>query len=420
MDIDEVPESPGAENSPSPPPPPQRTTGRRQKKFKGFDADDDDDDDEVPTPVEASQGMFLTQMDEVMAPPSLYTNSTARSQTQTHRKRSAPPPDRDLLAELAPTTARIKRVRREGGEDPVPLPPKSAPPPAYEEPEKIKGKGRVLTKGGKKKNKASDCSGDELLDKLIQAGKEEENQRAAEEKLFLKQLQEGEIDLKDIRDSMTVLQINLRQPNAARGRQDDEVADGRWDDKWNSLRNFKKFRKQTNLVDTAISRTAPKKIVSVEPVPNKEYGIGDEYWLTRPQALAKNEERVTKQQTQNTNSTRSIAARPGRQQARAPMTSDSEDSDGASLPEVIEIDAPLEPARSRKGKGAARAGARQSQAARSGTQRQSQNKRSAPEPPPGAQPSKRRATPAARSRAIDDSEDEDEEGGMSFRFGTRK
>lgn len=444
MDVDEVPDSPPVEESPPPPYRPKgRTAPRRAFKstFKGFDVGSDDDDDDgeelaisqppLSAAAEESQGMFMTQPDEVPSQ-AQQQQSSAPAATRSQRKRPAPLPDRDIMEEIAPTAARIKRMRLEGREDAIPtvkeVPP-SPPPPTEPEPVVKKGKAVAKTaKGrGKGKKKNADDSEDELLEQFIMAGQQEEAKRQEENELLRRQLLEGDIDLGEIRKATAVHQIQIRRreaPVEQSGEQD------RWNPRWNGLRNFKKFRKQTDQ-DAASVRAQPKRIVSVKPTGPKEYGRKDDYWLGKSGKYGGAKNRIdTQAQTEAESATRgSSQERPGPRDRGAAVTELS--SDSSSLPAVADFDA-TEPSRSRKGKASARTSQREGTQTQTQVQIQTQTqmrastqgKRAAPNPPTQEKPTKRRATRATRATraAVPDSdEDEDSEGGgLTFRFGARK
>lgn len=446
MDIDMVPDSPVIEDSPPPPYRPRgRGTQRRAFKstFKGFDVASDDDDDEpevqahsqppLSAPADESQGMFMTQPDEM---PGLAQNpeTHAPGASRSQRKRPAPFPERDIMEELAPTAARIKRMRLEGRDDALPttVPPTAAisEPEPEPVPSKPKGKSAAKTaKGrGRGKKKTSEDSDDELLDQFITAAQQEEAERQRESDLIRRQLLEGEIDLGEIRKATVTQTIHVRRRDVQPEPSDEPQ---RWNPRWNGLRNFKKFRKQTD-EGAGGGRAQPRKIVSLQPVKAKEYGMNDEYWLERSSVRAQSRGPRTHPSQSQAATQRSSEPRPSSRGAAAEpiVLGDDSDSEGnasandnTSLPDVVDMSAAAEPSRSRKGKASAKAlrqgakGQIASQAAVSSTQ----GKRTASGPPTAAaeKPAKRRATRATR-RAAHESDDDSEDGGLTFRFGARK
>lgn len=374
------------------------------------------------------------------------------------------------MEEVAPTVARIKRMRLEGGKDPLPAVPAAEEEEAEESEEEnevpdsppskktTRGKSQTVAKpaaavkatstakqGKSKKKAGADDSGDELLDQYIQAGQEEEAKRQAEEERLRRQLNEGGIDFKEIRDGLDIQTIEIRRPGVTDLLEEEPR---RWDPKWNGLKNFKKFRKQGE----QRGRAQAKVIVPLVPAKGKDYGLGDEYWLTSREWVRKSTTKVAAAASETQSQDQDQSLRRGRAHAKGRTTgssqfgvasqpiaigSDSEEEqqqeedtvDNSQLPDVADID---RPSRSRKGKAAERAGSQQSQAARRQqtlTRRtgaatataSAGTKRPAREAPAAEKAPKRRATRADKVRVENSDEEEDsEDGGLSFRFGKRK
>lgn len=347
------------------------------------------------------------------------------------------------MEELAPTAARIKRMRLEGQEDALPAVTAPAPQPPEPEPEPAqkKGKGKGPAKAtkarGKGKKKTAEDSGDEILDKFITAGQKEEAQRQREMELLRRQLLEGDIDLGEIRQATAVQSIQLRRRE---GQAEEPSEQDRWDPRWNGLRNFKKFRKQTDGEAGGV-RAQPRKIISVQPIKPKDRGLKDDYWLEKSSGKDKGKKaRDIQNESQSATQGRSQPTANSRGKATAPINigSDSDEEEGgggggenenSSLPDVMDIEA-AEPSRSRKGKATSKA-ARREALTQTQTQTETQTqtrastrgKRTASGPPAAApeKPAKRRATRATRAAAKDSDEDDDSDGGgIAFRFGARK
>ncbi|PSR88769.1 hypothetical protein BD289DRAFT_226845 [Coniella lustricola] len=449
MDIDETDGTSVVEETP-PPQPRKQPRGRQRtapkSRFKGFNIDSDSNEDEgtsIPrpsgAPSEASQSMFMTQ-----------TESQAPEQTQivgASSQRKRPAPERDIMEEVAPTAARIKRMRLEGDVDLLPaVPVEEEEQKKGEVPEsqrkKTKDKAQTAATPAAKKSKAkkksdADDSGDELLDQYIQAGQEEEARRQAEEARLRRQLNEGGIDFKEIRDAMNVLSIEMRKRV---NRDPEEEHSRRWDPKWNGLKNFKKFHKQGE----QRGRPQTKVIVPLIPAKGKDYGLSDDRWLPGRHWVKKSTLKdPADRQSQSPTEAKLAQTRDrtsdnqfGLNSQLVAIESDSDEETGADvdnseLPDVMEID---RPSRSRKGKAAEKAGSQQGQAARK-QQTQSRTaaattttttttagtKRAARGPPAAEKAHKRRATRATKvARKEEDEEEDSEDGGLSFRFGKRK
>ncbi|KAJ0107998.1 dna damage response protein [Diaporthe amygdali] len=424
-------------NEESPPRAPK--TRRRERRapksrFKGFDTGIDEDEEE-PAPVsrvgaaaEASQGMFMTQPEEAsaVAPPSQH-------------KRPFPEPDRDIMEDVAPTAAAIKRRRLENGE--VHTPPRDqTPPPAQGKIPELQtlqqrgsGQGGGKATAGSKRGKKAAAQDEDILDLAIQFREEEEATAQAERERLARELRDGDIDYEAIRRLTLVEPMNIRRPQDQRTR-DQDIQEGRWDPRWNGRKNFKKFRKQGE----PAGRPQQRVIMSLEPVRMKEHGIGNKYWLEdggMQSRRGKGTSQPTNDQgeaapTQTLGRSQPKATRAKERDSYAIGSDDSENNDvdagndNSSLPDVMDIEVSRELARSRKGKAATR----QSQAAARNTLNQTQalpsrsEKRSAVEAPAVEKPAKRRAVRSSRAMAEEsDGEDDDEsDDGLNFRFGRRK
>lgn len=427
MEVDQEPSNPVVEESPSPPPArkPRKGRSQAQSKFKGFTIESDDSDDgdnagqakaQSQGAATQSQGMFVTQQSDIA-----MRQAPGATTTLSQRKRPAPEPEQDLMDSLAPTVARFKRQRLETGQDPLPAVERS-PSPEPEPPAPAPAKrGRAAAASANKKparkgKKGADDSGDELLDQLVQTGQEEEANRQAEEHLVRRQLFENEIDFGTIREATNVHTVAIRR----RLTQGPEQGDGRWDPHWNGLKNFKKFRSQKDQ-DAPRVRVQPKKILSLQAVRFKEYGLSDDYWLQDEDKKKKKKGRSGSTQTQTQDRT-SQRAKPSQLQEKQVLSDNSDhevqedDDDVSSLPSVM--DAPPAPkARSRKGKAAERASQQTTQQARPTTR----GKRPAAEAPVAEKPAKRSRIARASKEASEDEEDDSEDdGGIGFRFGKRK
>ncbi|KAG8168001.1 hypothetical protein KVR01_003690 [Diaporthe batatas] len=436
-----VDEAPGREVIEAQPPQPTKTRRRDRRaprsRFKGFDTGiDEDDDDEEPGPAsrsdaggaEMSQGMFMTQPEEtptVADPP--------------QRKRPLPEPDHDIMDDITPTAAAIKRRRLEAGEENNPpgdhttLPVRDEVDHEPLHPQQM-GTGRGKAAVGGKKGKRAVQREDDLLDLAIQYREEEEATAQAERERLARELRDGDIDYEAIRRLTIVEAMDIRRPQERRTREQD-IQEGRWDPRWNGRKNFKKFRKQG---ETA-GRPQQKVMVSLEPARVKVHGIGNDYWLEDGFAQG----RRGKETSQLANSQDEAGPRLTTGRARRPTSrakerdqyvigsDDSGDNDeadagnGSLLADVMDPEGSREPARSKKGK----AVTRQSQAAARRNETQApvasrSQKRSAVESPTSEKPAKRRAVRragAAEEESEEEEGDDDEsDDGLNFRFGKRR
>ena len=84
-------------------------------------------------------------------------------------------------------------------------------------------------------------------------------------------------------EEMDVPRLQERRSNRS-GRQEQDHDDERWDPAWAGRKNFKKFRRKGAAGDEPQGQynRGTRVIVSLEPVKEKDYGIGDHYWTSFP------------------------------------------------------------------------------------------------------------------------------------------
>lgn len=491
--------TPALEPEPSPPRP-----ERKKRRFRGFDSDDDGEkkapspepsprpgrepepEPELPSQAGApSQSMFVSQA-QGFDEPEYGTVRTARST----RKRAHSPIPEEMDADVddgGSVTAASKRRRvynnGRGRVGRVEIPPSESEDEVEAVPEspKVKPEPGATTAGGRTAKCRKKNAIDEDVLSLARRNLEETEAKAREEAERLAALPEDGIDAAEIR-RLTIVEDMLvvsRGPSVRTREQD--IADGRWDPRWNGRQNFKKFRKAGG---PAAPRRAPQRIM-VECVEekNKEYGIGDSYWVddgpTQRKGPAKKSGGVVSQGQQ-----RELAVASPRSGKRPALGNDSSDDEGfeeardddddESLPDALEVvAAPASRSRSgtgdvdhqnavvvvddddsdagevrilprtRKGKAAEKANARLSQrlatqtnsssASQAAAQSQQQqratrtasggstastaSKRAAPAPAPSARPAKKPR--AGKEIEVADSDDSSDDGGGKFRFGKR-
>ncbi|PTB68797.1 hypothetical protein BBK36DRAFT_1166684 [Trichoderma citrinoviride] len=381
---------------------PRRSKMRRpvKRRFAGFDDDDDEiGTEETPPPAYgAARPQSPAREDEG----GLFAG-TFRSQ----RKRApSPVPEADLMEGMAPAVAKFKRQRLErGGRFAEP-----SPEPAPEEPEQAKS-----TSETKKKVK-------EEIDVLALAAKnrEEAEARARAEAEDLARLPEG-IDLAEIRRLQIVEEIPLRPTDRASERtREQEIADGRWNPKWNGMKNFKKFRKRGEVTGRQPART----IIALTEVKAKEFGVGDNYWLEdvssdRRRGTTSQRSAVGASEARNSpfvEPERPTTTTRGASSARIIASDSDEDEVAEATPEVSSARA----AASRRG-GSREESQRATRSQLTGGQSRatSQAKRAATEPAAARDaPPPKRSRVAPKLLEVEDSDDSDDE--LKFRFGKRR
>ncbi|KAK4162329.1 hypothetical protein QBC43DRAFT_302101 [Cladorrhinum sp. PSN259] len=450
-------------------PPPRRGRARRGvSRFKGFDLDDEPEvamkdipqaaeipkSPVPPAVVQASQEeMFVSQYQDLSNNHSNNTPEETQSSLpvrRNQRKRPLSPlPAHDnsaLLDEIAPVAAAAKRRRIAAGQPAIP---KSVPEPepevnegdqmAVEESPTAKGKkiqAQTRGKGARGNKKQTQQGDDDILD-IARKRREEADAQAAAERRALQELDEDEIDYAAIRKLHIIEECEVRLPASGtsgggnRRTREQDIAEGRWDPKWNGRKNFKSFRKNGA---PAGGRQAPRKVMGLEEVKPNSHGIGDDYWLDDyPRKEDKTTEQIQSSVTQNGGSNNSAplansAARSavGRRTVLV-LDSSDEEEEGEQEEDKGEEDSVAaipEPGRSRAAKGAERANVSR----RSQTQTQSQmlesqavgSKRGVPPSP--AEDARAAKKPRTGLMAQDggDNDDDDSEDELKFRFGRRR
>ena len=462
MDVDQPgqpAEEPAVEEAAAPAPRRGRRAGR--SRFRGFDFDDAEEPAKEE-PVEASPPVEIAEPPQVAAASqdSLFVSQhqesaftqeepvrESRLARRTGRKRALSPlPEHDtsaLMDEIAPTAAAAKRRRIASGEDPVLPPPEPEPAPQPDEPEEIvpdspegKPKRGQGAKGKGKKIKQED----DILE-LARKQREEAEAQAAAKRKELEELPDDGIDYAAIRALHIIEECEVHLPSAgvnSRSR-DQDIADGRWDPRWNGRKNFKRFRKQGE----TSGRPVPRIIIGLEEVRPKEYGIGDDYWLEEESGgggRRKDSQRESQARTQTQPPSHDSAPKGKEKEPERPRpamrrtilaldSSDEEDEESTgfgTVPDENSIVPETEPSRSRAAKAAERANTQRGGRSQTQTQTQTQtqslaasssSKRSAPADSASKQPAAKRPRRGFKPPSDDDSDSDDE---LKFRFGRRR
>ena len=294
-------------------------------RFKGFE---DDDDDDVDISMPASSAPAAKSQATIVPHRSSFPDDDSdevemsqphkEDQEEKSRKRRAPSSDaedaEDLMDRLAPTATKMKKRKLEMEKNGL------SQLASFDEPE-------TQTKPPKK-NKAKQINIKEVA----------RQQKEAEEKAAKVE----EESLKDILDGMTVDQMKKlavveEMPLPERrtpARQADDGSNPRWDERWNGRKNFKKFRRRG---DGTQARRGHGVIVTLEEVKNKDYGIGDDYWLEKESEGAKRKRKEKERRTQSqSQQTQYVSAESN----VAEVPSELIVNDGTNGAETIDVDAP--------------------------------------------------------------------------------
>ena len=393
--------------------------GVTESRFKGFDDFDESqlsypkiDEEQSP---EAQEGS-TEPMDTVTAQSqSLFVGDS--QPTAPSRKRRSPPSEdsvhaEDLVDQILPATAAMKRRKLEEGSSPPP-PPNTTQKAAAEEAAKSFQSPQKQKKGRKKGQEP-----DILY--LARERREAEEEAARQDAQSLERALEG-MDIETIRNLIQVEEMEvLSQNRNHEARNEQAEMPDRWSDKWNGRKNFKKFRRRGEVQAMRGQRV----IVGLEEVKKKDFGIGEEYWL----------EGSTQQQTATgTTQSRNTQREQGSSlQENSRRTDGSPRNNEASGPNVIDITSTEETGSTGPSGRRTRASVRSAPndtistglaaAASASTVVDSQlgrsviGKRSAAEAPqPEGRTAKRQRMPLSRMENEDDDDDGSDDG-LKFRF----
>lgn len=370
------------------PEPPTRRVGRSRRavtsRFTGFDDEFDDGNTDKPneTIVSASNSRphDPSAMDYEKS-----TNNTKIDQAvvleepRVRTKRPLPQAqesdNEDIMDQLAPAAAKLKRLRLANGE-PTPPPgqrlatvkataPSAEPKEAPKKPRKPKKEADALE-----------------FTYLQQQGAETSQRDAADGGT-------EDVDAAEVRNLSSIKEMEVRRTDAAIQAREEARSD-RWDEKWNGRVNFKKFRRKGG--DRPLA--AHKVIVSLEVAKQKDFGIGDSYWLKNDKASQLRKKDKSQRTTQNESPIQSQTLTTRRDVEESNMDSSNA---GTSV---------SKPAKDTRQSQSLSSNARASQ---SGT-----NKRPSTESPMNPPPVKKAKRPFQK----EDSDDSDD--GLGFRFQKRK
>lgn len=178
--------------------------------------------------------------------------------------------------------------------------------------------------------------------KEIDVRKELAARRAREEEARLKDEELEEqlkgVDISGMRDVAKIEEMEVpERRHPARAARNDPNSE-RWDTKWNGRKNFKKFRPQGQRADAP---RLQRVIVTLEEVPRKGHGIGEEYWLTtsnsslNSKSHRKSQPHMSQSMHQQDPAPTSEDAEEAARFRRRVQTSFEEDTDSALIDEVM-------------------------------------------------------------------------------------
>ncbi|KAI0505705.1 hypothetical protein F5B22DRAFT_651503 [Xylaria bambusicola] len=404
----------------------RRGRGPVKSRFQGFAVslvEDDSPDSTAPIAVDVNdnhqasiepseEGLFVSQSMPDSEPQDTTPANQPSQQSWRKRPASPLPEPGDILDNLAPTAAQVKRRRIAAGEDPFPR--RQPSPISVEKP--------IITAKQPKIKKEID-----ILEVARQHREEAEKQAKLEQEQFEKAPED--LDLAEIRRLHIEEPMPLREAPQMRTREQD-IADGRWDPAWNGRKNFKKFRQRGALQ----GRTVEKIIVALEEVKTKGFGIGDDYWLedsTSQQQRSRQHDRSLSNTQSHRQATTSVTedSRTGDKNIKNLRPVDSSDDDSVSMgdgkeneghgdsDDDIVITSSSRPRITRASVNTTQSqarGATQSSMDKANPSRRT-GKRPAAEPPAKEKPPKR-----AKGRVVKASDDESDDDDLRFRFTRRR
>ncbi|PGG96920.1 hypothetical protein AJ79_09399 [Helicocarpus griseus UAMH5409] len=208
-------------------------------KFKAFD--DGFDMDSIPA-YTLEEGDRSEEISQAMVPDSLP------EQPQTNQPLSD---EDEIVSELLPGAAAMKRLassRKRG---------KSTPPPAP--PQKPKKPKLNVMEAARQRRQAVD-----------EAAMQQQEQEVASFRAMTES-----VEVEKLRNLAIVEEMAV--PDVARERTG-ATDDGRYDERWNGRKNFKKFRRKGH--DDVTLHRAQAVIVPLEEAKRKDFGLGETYWST--------------------------------------------------------------------------------------------------------------------------------------------
>ena len=236
-----------------------------QSRFKGFD---DFDPSQFSKPASQSPAPSFENREPSQAPSEhrmdVDDTAPAAHTQQSSRKRPAPTQEQDeedMYATILTGHAAMKRQKTAAGQNGAGSSAKT--PSAADR--------RAAEKAGRAKKKAKEMN----VMAEVQARRQKEDEERKKDEEALRQALDG-IDISEMKNLAKVEEMELpARDRPTRGSAKTGESE-RWDPAWNGRKNFKKFRPQ------GWNRDGPRLqrvIVTLEEVPRKGHGIGDEYWL---------------------------------------------------------------------------------------------------------------------------------------------
>lgn len=245
--------------------------------------------------------------------------ANSESQAANPRKRRVPTPDEaddeDAVDKLLPAAAAMKRRRIEEERSGI-----------VSEPSFDTSHATIKTAKVRKPKKEVN------IKDVVRERREAEEEAARQEEENLRDTLDG-INVEDMQNLAVIEEMKLPDRiNRPQRREPNGQSSDRWDERWNGMKNFKKFRRHG---EGTLARRGQSVIVPLEEVKKMHYGIGVDYWLETEQSkkMRREKERATQSQSQTQPFT---TARSQPHTAEVP----SELAVDGDLPESIDVNTP--------------------------------------------------------------------------------
>ena len=260
----------------------------------------------------------------------IQSQAHVKAQPVNAKKRPAPPSDEEdedeMVDKLLPAATAMKRRRLEEQRNQVP------------------SEQSFETSQLSKPQKARKSKKEINIKDVVRERREAEEEAACRDEGNLRDVMQG-MNVEEMKNLAVIeeLDVPARVPRPQR-REPNGQANDRWDERWNGRKNFKKFRRRGECGQV---RRGQSVIVPLEEVRNKNYGIGDNYWLEASETKKKRREKERATQSQSQSQNQSLTTVRSQGSCTATKTEGHSTADipheltiDGELPEVIDVNAP--------------------------------------------------------------------------------
>ena len=233
-----------------------------------------------------------------------------------------------------------------------------------------------------------------------------EDQAARQDEESLRSI-EADMNIEEMKRLAVVEEMPLppRSDRPTRHDANGTTPNDRWDDRWNGRKNFKKFRRHG---EAANARRGHTVMIPLERFKQKDFGIGEEYWLDSSEKAKRKRKDKTQSQSQL------VFSNARSQPVNDENEKENENEEIGLEGEETELKVPAELAR--EGDSPDTIDVQAPRTTR-GMEHTQQGTKRAASPPTRAKPPPAKKQKVALGRGKDDSDSEDE---LKFRFRRRK